>query len=235
MSEQIKPFLEQRDNLTKQEFPVGNKEIKWKFAKYNPEKGEFSISVTIMDIRVETNVPIPKVKAREYYQNPDLLVASAVININSNGSRNPLKFTLQGPEGDSYARNVYSGNLVNNRIVMVNNGTVVDTDTDLMWQQGENNKMNWDSAIAYCKNLSLAGYNDWRLPNIEELKSLIDVKKNPKINKTHFPNAYSSYYWSSTADTGNSSNAWYVNFVNGNVDYYGKSWYYYVRCVRDGQ
>ena len=114
------------------------------------------------------------------------------------------------------------------------NGTV-SQGTGLMWQQGENKKVNWDSAIAYCENLSLAGYNDWRLPNIEELKSLIDVKKNPKINKTHFPNAYSSYYWSSTADTGNSSNAWYVNFVNGNVDYYGKSWYYYVRCVRDGQ
>ena len=180
MSEQIKPFLEQRDNLTKQEFPVGNKEIKWKFGKYNPEKEEFTISGQFEDMVVVINISIPK--AKEYYQNPDLLVASAVIGISSNDSTEPLKFTLQGPEGDTYhTRNVYSGKLVNNRIVMVNNGTVVDTDTVLMWQQGENDKeMNWDSAIAYCKGLSLAGYNDWRLPNIEELKSLIDVKKNPQ-------------------------------------------------------
>jgi uncharacterized caspase-like protein len=112
MTGQIKPLIDQKNNLTKQEFPVGNKEIKWKFKEYNPEKGEFSISVTIMDTRVETNVPIPKLKAREYYQNPDLLVASAVINIASDGETEPLKFTLQGPEGDTYhARNIF--NLVN--------------------------------------------------------------------------------------------------------------------------
>ncbi|MDP2681682.1 MAG: SUMF1/EgtB/PvdO family nonheme iron enzyme [Deltaproteobacteria bacterium] len=102
MSGQIKPLLEQRDNLTKQEFPVGNKEIKWKFVKYTPEKEEFTISGLIKDIVVGINISIPKAKAREYYQNPDLLVASAAINIASDGSREPLKFTLQGPEGDNY-------------------------------------------------------------------------------------------------------------------------------------
>ena len=236
---QIIPLIKQRDNLTKQEFPVGNKEIKWKFAKYNPEKEEFTISGQIKDMEdvVAINISIPKAKAREYYQNPDLLVANAVINIASDGSRKPLEFTLQGPEGDTYhARNVLSvlsGKLVDNRVLF--SGTVTDIATKLMWQQGEGGKMNWESAISYCKGLSLAGYNDWRLPNIDELKSIIDVKEKPKTNKTHFPNVYSSGYWSSPTRVGGSSSAWYVDFDDGNVSYDFKSYSYYVRCVRGGQ
>jgi len=114
------------------------------------------------------------------------------------------------------------------------NGTV-SQGTGLMWQQGENKKVNWDSAIAYCENLSLAGYNDWRLPNIEELKSIIDVKEEPTINKTYFPNANSFFYWSSTTSAGLSSYAWYVGFSGGSVDLIGKSFDIYVRCVRSGQ
>lgn len=117
------------------------------------------------------------------------------------------------------------------------NGTVTDNDTKLMWQQGEGGKMAWDSAIAYCKNLSLAGYNDWRLPNIEELKSIIDVEKKPAIfiNKTYFPNANASRYWSSTTSARSSSDAWVVHFDFGNDNFYYKSYSYYVRCVRAGQ
>src|SRR3989338_5048636 len=236
---QIIPLIKQRDNLTKQEFPVGNKEIKWKFAKYNPEKEEFTISGQIKDMEdvVAINISIPKAKAREYYQNPDLLVANAVINIASDGSRKPLEFTLQGSEWDTYhARNVLSvlsGKLVDNRVLF--SGTVTDIATKLMWQQGEGGKMNWESAISYCKGLSLAGYNDWRLPNIDELKSIIDVKEKPKTNKTHFPNVYSSGYWSSPTRVGGSSSAWYVDFDDGNVSYDFKSYSYYVRCVRGGQ
>lgn len=115
------------------------------------------------------------------------------------------------------------------------NGTVTDNDTKLMWRQGEGGKMAWDSAIAYCKNLSLAGYNDWRLPNIEELKSIIDVEEKPAINKTYFPNANASNYWSSTTYEFYSSHAWYVPFYYGSVHYEDKSYSLYVRCVRGGQ
>ncbi|MBI3812867.1 MAG: hypothetical protein HY279_00140, partial [Nitrospinae bacterium] len=105
MSGQIKPLLEQRDNLTNQEFPVWNKEIQWKFKKYYPDKEEFDVLGTIKEMGVMAKVSIPKAKAREYYQNTDLLVTSAVIGISSTGSKKPLKFTLQGPEGDSYNTN----------------------------------------------------------------------------------------------------------------------------------
>ena len=55
-------------------------------------------------------------------------------------------------------------------------GTVTDTATGLMWQKDtQGGQMDWDSAITYCENLSLAGHSDWYLPDLDELKSLIDT------------------------------------------------------------
>ena len=118
------------------------------------------------------------------------------------------------------------------------NGTVTDNDTKLMWQKGEGGSMTWESAITYCENLSLAGYSDWRLPNIKELESITDDSKyNPAIDTTYFPNAYSFGYWSSTTFTCCNSSALGVRFSDGSVANYGpeKSNNDYVRCVRGGQ
>ena len=125
------------------------------------------------------------------------------------------------------------------------NGTMTDKNTKLMWQQGKGGQLQWKSAISYCEGLSLAGYNDWRLPSIDELKSIIDIG----IDKTYFPNASSSEYWSSTQyNKGGGglydNNPWLVNF-RGVEDsyrqsdrpayYHPQSFYYSVRCVRGGQ
>jgi len=111
------------------------------------------------------------------------------------------------------------------------NGTVTDINTGLMWQQGEGGQKAWEDAITYCEGSSLAGYTDWRLPNIKELESITDDSlHNPAIDTSFFPNAYASYYWSST---GGSSYTWYVVFSNGYVSYGNES--SYVRCVRAGQ
>ena len=43
----------------------------------------------------------------------------------------------------------------------------------LYWSKRSSNTMNWQSAINYCQNLSEGGYTDWRLPNIDELRTTI--------------------------------------------------------------
>ena len=53
-------------------------------------------------------------------------------------------------------------------------GTVTDLVTGLMWQRDPGVKMTFDEAIAGADAFSLAGYDDWRLPTIKELYSLID-------------------------------------------------------------
>jgi len=115
-------------------------------------------------------------------------------------------------------------------------GTVTDDNTGLVWQEGEGGQKTWEDAISYCEDLSLAGYTDWRLPNIKELESITeDTLYNPAIDTNFFPDANASYYWSSTTSANSSSGAWRVAFSNGLVRNDHKTNNSYVRCVRAGQ
>jgi hypothetical protein len=55
-------------------------------------------------------------------------------------------------------------------------GTVTDLNTGLMWQQGSEEKMTYSQAVTGASSFNLAGYNDWRLPTIKELYSLMDFR-----------------------------------------------------------
>jgi hypothetical protein len=119
-------------------------------------------------------------------------------------------------------------------------GVVTDSNTKLEWQDDySDNKGNikyatWSDAIEYCEALSLNG-KGWRLPNINELESLVDDSRyNPSIDAI-FENTYSNRYWSSTSNVNNSDYAWFISFNDGNQNGSNKTYYYYVRCVRAGQ
>ena len=119
-------------------------------------------------------------------------------------------------------------------------GVVADSATGLAWQDdysdngGEIKKASWQDALVYCKELSLGGKNDWRLPNIRELKSIVDdTKYNPAINSV-FTNVTSDGYWSATTTASDSSNAWSVTFYNGYDCWNSKTYEDYIRCVRGG-
>ena len=118
------------------------------------------------------------------------------------------------------------------------NGTVTDTSTGLMWQQATaSGTYTWKAALSYCEGLTLAGYTDWRLPNIKELRSIVDYDSYaPAIDTDYFPDTVSSDCWSSTTFAYGTGDAWGIYFYNG-YDYgsYSKSSSYYVRAVRGGQ
>ncbi len=62
-----------------------------------------------------------------------------------------------------------------NRFVDNGDGTVTDTKTGLMWAQTDNmGHINWHNAKLYCENIILSEHNDWRMPTIDELKTLFD-------------------------------------------------------------
>ena len=117
------------------------------------------------------------------------------------------------------------------------NRVFYDKDTGLIWQDNKDAKTikrDWNGAKEYCKNLTLGGYSDWRLPNKKELVSIVDRTKYPSI-KTGFKNVAFYSYWSSSEDVSDGSNVWRVNFYVGNAYSDRKSSKDGVRCVRGRQ
>jgi len=117
---------------------------------------------------------------------------------------------------------------------------------DLMWEK-ESREMNWYEAMEYAKNLRLGGYDDWRLPTIEELGDVVRLcggelgNEFENIDNEAYQESYkekgftSNSYWSSTTHVNYSYAAWPVYFGSGGQLYHRKSGSFYVRCVRAGQ
>ena len=121
--------------------------------------------------------------------------------------------------------------LIESGLVDKEDGTIFDTTTNLLWQQSPSKKrFTWEKVNKYCKSLTLAGYDDWRFPTIEELKTLINKKYQPTIDPIF--KCKLSYYWSSSTYVGFPRNACLVHFYNGDVDSGYKVHDYFVRAVR---
>ena len=129
----------------------------------------------------------------------------------------------------------------------------------LQWSNKAPDKMNWNNAVNYCKNLTEGGYIDWRLPNIDELRTLIQnhpgtqtggscpiSEKAGKLagrdwtddcrgrSGSNFSKlGDTGWFWSSSTRSGSTGSAWYVYFYDGYVSYdYKTDNGSYVRCVR---
>ena len=64
------------------------------------------------------------------------------------------------------------------RFIAFDDGTVLDTQTNLMWAAKDNGKnINWSGAKSYCDKYRGGGYTDWRMPTRDELAGLYDANK----------------------------------------------------------
>ena len=107
----------------------------------------------------------------------------------------------------------------------------------LMWQdEAQGFVGDWRQANEYCKLVNLAGYDDWRLPTIDEIISITDKNKfSPSINSAfkHIANDLFKFYWSYIKYADYSSNVWIVSFWSGSCSRSDVSDRYFVRCVRN--
>ncbi len=154
-------------------------------------------------------------------------------------------------------------------------GTITDNNTGLMWEKKDDSgasgsihsrgrAWSWSSGSAAAWHLGgstrffldalnvqrFAGYDDWRLPNVRELYSIVHFgKNNPAVDRVfHQPGctgctdvtlttcscSASSFYWSSTTIATFPGSAWVVFFSNGNVSGANKTLSRQVRAVRGG-
>ena len=128
----------------------------------------------------------------------------------------------------------------NPRFLDNGDGTITDNLTGLMWVKSpDSTTRTWTNAITYCESLTFVGYNDWRLPNVNELESLVNADAPDTaawLNTQGFSNVQSGDYWSSSTNAYSTRSAWYVRMWKGFVSSFGKGYNdSYVWPVRAGQ
>lgn len=125
-------------------------------------------------------------------------------------------------------------------------GTVTDRVTGLMWVKARGEKVAWDDCMAGAAQCRVGGHDDWRMPSIKELYSLIDFtgamrmghgQSQPFLDSRVFEFRYGNTQagerdidcqdWSSTAYLGTTMNGnatvFGVNFADGRIKGYPKT------------
>ncbi len=106
-------------------------------------------------------------------------------------------------------------------------GTVTDTRTGLMWMRCALGQT-WNGSTCVglpdyirlkpplASPITWAGYNDWRLPHLEELQGLVNPSQtSPVIDTKVFPNTRKNTYWTSSPNVANRDHIWQIDFGSG--------------------
>ncbi|MFA9424463.1 MAG: DUF1566 domain-containing protein [Sedimentibacter sp.] len=122
---------------------------------------------------------------------------------------------VRAVRGDEYGVNVFVDN---------SDGTISDQATGLMWMQDDSGlALDWDDALEYAENFEYAGFDDWRLPDVKELQSIVDYSGcYPAIDSVYFNTTELEanefyYFWTNTSAYFSTNDpgygyAWYVAF-----------------------
>lgn len=124
------------------------------------------------------------------------------------------------------------------RTIINSDQTITDTFTGLIWSRNAllASQLTWQQALDYIKALNYQnylGYNDWRLPNVIELRSLSKYQSDPVawLNSLGFINTNYPSYWSSTSSANNPPYVWNVD-ISGSHMLVNKSYLSSVLPVR---
>lgn len=109
------------------------------------------------------------------------------------------------------------------RFVPYEDGTVLDARTGLMWASRDNGSdITWHDGKAYCENFRGGGYDDWRMPTLDELEGLYNAKNHHHlIHRT-------GWVWSSETDGSASA---YFGFIYGKRYWHFPSYAHSLRAL----
>ncbi|AVQ10475.1 PF07603 family protein [Leptospira santarosai] len=161
---------------------------------------------------------------------PDVTTPGSNWAINFSGTLLAALGISNEPQGNAINLRCVSGNQIPAfSFVDLGDGTVRDQNTGLLWSQcsegqaglgcpGASLILDWFAALNACNNLNLAGRTNWRLPNVNELLSIVNFNNsNPAINALFFPNTPNLTYWTSTTDEVNIGFAISISAGSGSI------------------
>jgi len=194
-----------------------SKYLKEKRAEFNNNNSETS----------RLNSTAPSVKLRSSYRD------TSISQVQSMPNKSIRKQSDYGFYGYSTIRHKYT------KASIGEDDVVMDNATGLMWHRSGSDSycQTWDEAMQWVIDLNLrkyAGYNDWRIPTVEESASLLESsKKNGELYIDSVFNNPPEYVW--TGDNGKDSGlVWSVSFADGGVRcvYHGGLYVFPVRSLK---
>jgi hypothetical protein len=150
----------------------------------------------------------------------------------------PALATSSANERERPSQTVNTNQSTSSRFIVLaeyNDQVVRDTKTGLIWERSPRLGLyDWEVANQQCLATTAGGQTGWRVPTVEELKSLIDASSTDLTLPAGHPfrNVESAIYWSASKHTTNPNSALFVNFSSGRSSSLEKQMSSFVWCVR---
>ncbi|KPA11305.1 secreted protein containing DUF1566 [Candidatus Magnetomorum sp. HK-1] len=228
---------EQKLMIAFDENPGGNR-----LGKITITLNETNISKTV-DINQEGNIecPImhPEVSTGLISDSGQEKSADGVDGDDGDYLINPPSFTKLDQFGVALPDDVQSWTMVRDNVtgliwdIKTDDGSFRDKDNTYYWydsnpetnegKAGNEDVMNTENYINQLNEYRLGCHNDWRMPTLNELATLINFgKTSPSAFEVYFPNMQAQNYWSSTSYSAYPSHAICIDFSTGKDQYKDK-------------
>ncbi len=165
-----------------------------------------------------------------------LAVQAGEAGIETRGDSRYIRLDKVGkPAGETQARCVRDGATSLVWELKTDDGGIHDKDNTYRWGglgaekastaiEGGSNKDirfdDWNTLVAGANQEALCGFQDWRVPTIDELKSLVNSSNKPTIDGKYFPLTLPAPYWSASSFPKRPEHGQNVHFGNGTSYYF---------------
>ncbi len=249
------PLKEAIRKLSEKEFKLGAETISLELGQYDADKLSFPVTLksksVLVKLAINGTVPLPKDKAKSFKQQYQAGAIRPAVVVKT-GSGEAVQVALLS-DADKSMLTLENGEFMTAAERKINVGLVAkerdrliytDQSTGLQWVRNGNlagKEMTWQRAMDWTAKLTYGDYSDWRLPTKDELAAFAKQggsRPAEHFNSNGFSLVQARRYWSATTYMNHFNDydyVWYVDMIDGNVDYGNEYRSQYLWPVRSGQ